>query len=171
MAFHIARSPTEYGHELAEAIVQVKSTLKLCSQCLAFTPKDPCVICSDTRRDQATICVVEKPADMNAIEQAGAFKGVYHILHGVLSPLDGIEPGDLKVQELINRLRRQPVSEVIIATNPTVEGEATATYIAQEIKQLGVRLTRIASGIPLGGEVEYTSAPTLALALKSRREL
>lgn len=171
LAFHILRVSTEQVRELAEALISVKSTMRLCSECLTFTPDDPCPICRDPRRDRGAICVVEKPADLLAIEQTGVYRGTYHILHGTLSPLEGVGPDDLKIGELLARLKRALAHEVIVATNPTVEGEATATYLAGLIKPLGVRMTRIASGIPLGGEVEYTSPQTLALALQSRREL
>lgn len=171
LAFHILRAPAEYARELADTLLDLRATMRLCSECLSLTPDDPCPICRDPRRDHDTICVVAAPADMSAIEQTGAFRGVYHILHGTLSPLEGIGPDDLKISALLTRLRKAPVQEVIVATNPTVEGEATATYLAGLIKPTGVRLTRIASGIPLGGEVEYTSPQTLALALQSRREL
>ena len=171
LAFHVLRAPAEHARELAEALLSVKSSMRLCSECLTFAPEDPCAICRDPRRDKQTICVVEKPADMNAIEQTGAFRGMYHILHGILSPLEGVGPEDLKITELLIRIKRQPTQEVIIATNPTVEGEATATYLSSLIKPLAIPLSRIASGIPLGGEVEYTNPQTLALALQSRREL
>lgn len=171
LAFHILRSPEEYAREFAEALVQVKSTMRFCSQCLTFAADDPCHICRDARRDHGLICVVEKPADMNAIEQTGAYRGIYHILHGLLSPLEGIGPEDIKATELLGRIKQGPVGEIIVATNPTVEGEATATYLASLIKPTGVHLTRIASGIPLGGEVEYTNPQTLTLAIQSRRVL
>lgn len=169
LAFHILRIPSETVRELAEALLKVKATVRLCSQCLAPTPHNPCAVCRDDRRDRTQICVVEEPADLDAIEKTHAFRGVYHVLHGTLSPLDGIGPEDLKVSELVARCTRGGVAEVIIATNPTVEGEATATYITNAVKPLGIHITRIASGIPLGGEVEYTNAPTLVMALQSRR--
>ncbi|MBI4365884.1 MAG: recombination protein RecR [Deltaproteobacteria bacterium] len=170
-AFHILRAPAAEAHELAEAVIRVKTQTQLCSSCLTFTPSNPCRICSDTRREQQTICVVEKPADVSAIEQTGVFRGVYHVLHGLLSPLSGIGPDDLKIDALLTRLRASPATEVIVATNPTVEGEATAMYLATLIRPIGVRLTRLASGIPLGGEVEYASPQTLARAIESRHEV
>ncbi|MBI2345826.1 MAG: recombination protein RecR [Deltaproteobacteria bacterium] len=169
LAFHLLRAPADDARELADALIHVKSTLRLCSDCLAFTPEDPCAICRDPRRDHATICVVEQPADLSAIESTGVFRGVYHILHGVLAPLEGIGPDDLKVRELLTRLKTSRIQEIFVATNPTVEGEATATYLAGLVKPLGCKLTRIASGIPVGSEVEYTNHQTLAVAIQERR--
>ncbi len=171
LAFHVVRSPTEYAQELADAILAVKSGLRYCSQCLAPSASDPCTICSDHRRDHERICVVEEPADLTAIEKSGAYDGLYHILHGCLSPLDGIGPDVLKIPELVVRLQNQRREEIILATNATVEGEATATFVAQILRPLGVRITRLARGRPAGSEVEYLDMRTLSQAMEARREV
>jgi recombination protein RecR len=171
LAFFVQRASTDYAQELAEAVLAVKQEMRTCTRCLAPAPRDPCAICSDYHREQDRICVVGEPADVNAIERTGAFRGIYHIVHGVLSPLDGIGPDDLKIDSLLRRLRTESVSEVILAMNPTVDGEATATYISQLIKPLNVELTRLAGGMPVGAEVEYIDPQTLALALTSRRPM
>lgn len=174
-AFHVLRSNVSYAQELAQAVLGVKQGMRECSACQQPAATDPCSLCADARRNSKSICVVEEVADLRAIENSGAFRGVYHILHGHLSPLDGIGPDELRIVELIKRLNGTlsdvVVEEVILATNPTVEGEATATYICQLVKPLGIKVSRIASGIPLGGEVEYVDARTLAMALEDRRTL
>lgn len=169
LAFYVIRTPAAYAHELAQALLRVKEAMQLCHVCLAPAAQNPCALCLDPRRDHERICVVEEPADVGAIERSGAYRGMYHILHGALSPLDGIAPTDLKLGELLTRLRAGPVAEVILAMNPTVEGEATATYVAQLLRPFACRVTRIASGIPLGAEVEYIDPQTLAIALNDRR--
>ncbi len=171
LSFFLLRSDAEYAQALSEAIVAVKREIRLCSQCLGFTEKDPCAICDDPRRSGELLCVVEDPADILALERAGDFQGRYHVLHGTLAPLDGIGPEQLKIAELLARLREGRVKELILATNPTVEGEATALYLARLIKPLGVKVTRIAHGLPMGGDVEYADGVTLSRALEGRREM
>ena len=171
LAFFVMRADGEYVETLAEALGAVKREIRLCSRCLAFTAEDPCPICSDPRRGAEILCVVEDPADVMAIERAGDFRGRYHVLHGTLAPLDGIGPEQLKVAELLERLRAGEVREVILATNATVEGEATAMYLARLVKPLGVKVTRIAHGLPMGGDVEYADGVTLSRALEGRREM
>jgi len=171
MAFHILRADREYATLLAEAVLSVKNDTKLCSECFALTEEDPCRLCTDGERLGDIVCVVEEPADLLAVERAGSFRGRYHVLHGTLAPLDGIGPDDLKIQPLLVRIQQRDVREVIVATNPTVEGEATAIYLAKLLKPLGVRVTRIAHGIPVGGDLEYTDVMTVGHALDGRREM
>ena len=171
MAFHILRADREYATLLAEAVLSVKNDTKLCSECFALTEIDPCRLCTDGERAGDVVCVVEEPADLLAVERAGSFRGRYHVLHGTLAPLDGIGPDDLKIQPLLVRIQQRDVREVIVATNPTVEGEATAIYLAKLLKPLGVRVTRIAHGIPVGGDLEYTDVMTVGRALDGRREM
>jgi recombination protein RecR len=171
LAFHLLRAPESYAEELARAILEVKRKLRQCSVCFQLTEDDPCALCRDARRDATVICVVAQPQDLLAIERTGSFRGRYHVLHGVLSPLDGIGPDDLRIQPLLERLGREAVSEVIVATSPNVEGDATALYLAKLVKPLGVKVTRIASGVPTGGDLEYADGVTLNRALDGRREL
>jgi recombination protein RecR len=171
LAFHILRIPKKEAQELARGIIDVKEKIQLCSVCFDLTDKDPCRICRDSRRNDEVICVVEEPNDLMAIEGGGGFHGKYHVLHGTLSPLEGIGPEDIKAKELLKRLEAGIVKEVIMATNPNVEGGATALYLTQLIKPLGVKVTRIAYGIPMGGDIEYTDGETLAKALEGRREI
>jgi recombination protein RecR len=171
MAFHILRAEHEYAQLLAEAVLAVKNDTRLCSECFALTEDDPCRLCTDGERAADLVCVVEEPADLLAVERAGSFRGRYHVLHGTLAPLDGIGPDDLKIQPLLVRIQQRDVREVIVATNPTVEGEATAIYLAKLLKPLGVRVTRIAHGIPVGGDLEYADVMTLGHALDGRREM
>jgi recombination protein RecR len=171
MAFHILRADREYATLLAEAVLSVKNDTKLCSECFALTEDDPCRLCTDVERIGDLVCVVEEPADLLAVERAGSFRGRYHVLHGTLAPLDGVGPDDLKIQPLLVRIQERDVREVIVATNPTVEGEATAIYLAKLLKPLGVRVTRIAHGIPVGGDLEYTDVMTVGRALDGRREM
>jgi recombination protein RecR len=171
LALHILRAEGDYARALASAIVAVKEETRLCSRCFALTEADPCAICTDPERSGDVICVVEEPADLLAIERVREFRGRYHVLHGALAPLDGIGPDDLKIQPLLVRLREQPVREVILATNPTAEGEATALYLARLLKPLGLRVTRIAHGLPVGGDLEYADAMTVGRALEGRREM
>ncbi len=173
LAFHLVRAPDTEAQELAQALHEVVDTIRLCSVCLNLTQLDPCETCSDTRREQSLICVVASPSDLVAIERAGGFRGSFHVLHGLLSPLEGIGPDDIRIAELVRRLKTDAagastVEEVIVATNASVEGEATAMYIARVLKPLGVSVTRIASGIPVGGELEYTDQATIARALAGR---
>jgi recombination protein RecR len=169
LAFHILRASPEDATALAAAIAEVKQKIRFCSVCCDLTEADPCAICADARRDGGTICVVAQPQDVMAIERAGGFHGRYHVLHGVLSPLDGIGPDDLRVTELVKR--SSGVREAILATSPSVEGEATAVYLSKLLRPLGVRTTRIATGVPMGGELEYADQLTLARAIDGRREM
>ncbi|PZN11302.1 MAG: recombination protein RecR [Bacillota bacterium] len=172
LAYHLLFRPQEEVRALAEAMVRARASVRYCSVCANLTDRDPCAICRDPARDPRVICVVEQPRDVAAMERAGEFRGRYHVLHGVISPMDGVGPDDLRVRELLERLRQDPpVEEVIIATNPTVEGEATALYLARLIKPLGPRVTRIARGVPEGGDLEYVDEVTLAKALQGRQEI
>ena len=173
LAFYVLRAPETFARELAAALIDVKERIRLCSSCLNLTEEDPCAICRDARRDAHQICVVAHPTDLIAIERTGGFRGRYHVLHGVLSPLDGIGPDDIRLRELLGRLGAGPdaVTEVIVATSPNVEGEATALYLSKMVKPLGVRVTRIASGVPIGGELEYADGVTITRALDARREM
>jgi recombination protein RecR len=172
LAFHILRAPEGLARELAEALVDVKENVRLCSRCMNLTSDDPCTICSDARRDDRMICVVASPPDLHAIERTGGYRGRYHVLHGVLSPLDGVGPDDLRIRELLLRVGSgSKVEEVILATSPNVEGEATALYLGKVLRPLGVRVTRIASGLQVGGELEYADQMTIARALDARRDL
>lgn len=173
LAFHLIRGPDSHARELASALLDVVETIKLCSSCMNLTQVNPCERCADTRRDKSVICVIATPSDLVAIDRAGEFRGHYHVLHGLLSPLEGIGPEDLRVAELVRRLAtgddgEPTVTEVIVATSASVEGEATAMYLARVIKPLGVKVTRIASGIPVGGELEYSDQATIARALAGR---
>jgi len=171
LAFHILRAPLEDAQALAQAITDLRSKIRLCSLCWDFTEQDPCSICRDQRRDDSLLCVVAHPQDVIAIERTGGYRGRYHVLHGVLSPLEGIGPDDLRIAELVRRCGNDQVREVIVATNPSVEGETTAIYLAKLIRPLGVKISRIATGVPMGGELEYADRLTLARALDGRREL
>lgn len=171
LAFFIMRQPHEFASSLSRAIAEVKEKVRLCSECMNLTETDPCVVCCDTRRNTSAICVVENPSDMMAVERTHSFRGRYHILHGALSPLDGIGPDDLKITELLRRLEHGDVNEVIVATNANVEGEATALYLSKLIKPTGIRITRLASGIPVGGDLEYIDASTLTRAFEERRDI
>src|SRR5512136_2123496 len=171
LAFHILRSSLSEAQELAKAILDVKEKIRLCSTCFNLTDEDPCRICQDERRSAEILCVVEGPNDLIAIENTGTFNGRYHVLHGTISPLEGIGPDDLKIKELLERLQRERISEVILATNPTVEGGATALYLSGLIKPFSIKVTRIAYGIPMGSEIEYSDGMTLSKALEGRREI
>ncbi len=171
LAMFILGAGREYVESLAEAIWAVKTETTLCKECFGLAEGDLCVICSDPQRSVESICIVEDPADLMAVERSHEYKGLYHVLHGVLAPLDGIGPEDLKIAPLLERLRRDGTKEVIVATNPNVEGEATALYLAKVIKPLGIQVSRIAHGIPMGGDVEYTDAVTLGRAIEGRREM
>ena len=171
LAFYILRADRQYAEALAHAALAVKDETRLCSICFALTEVDPCRICTDPQRSDEAICVVEEPADLLAVERAREFRGRYHVLHGTLAPLDGVGPDELKIQPLLVRLRDPRVREVILATNPTAEGEATALYLAKLIKPLGPRVTRIAHGLPVGGDLEYADVMTVGRALEGRREM
>ncbi len=171
LAFHILRSADEDAEALASAVREVKAKLHLCSVCNNITDVDPCVYCSSPTRNQRLICVVEEPTNIAAIEKTRHFNGVYHVLHGSLSPLHGVGPEHLRISNLLKRLEAGQADEVIIATNPTVEGEATATYLSQQIKPTGVRVTRIATGIPAGSDIEYADEVTMQKSIEGRREL
>lgn len=171
LAFFILRAPESYAQQLAAAIVEVKSNLRQCSRCCQLTEEDPCAICSSAQRDESTILVVGLPQDLMAIERSGTFRGVYHVLHGLLAPLEGVGPDDLKIRQLLARIGEGGVSEVILATSPSVEGDATALYLSRLIRPLGPRVTRIASGVPIGGDLEYADDVTLHRAIEGRREM
>jgi recombination protein RecR len=171
LAFHILRSSDEDADALAAAVRDVKANLRLCSVCNNITDVDPCAYCTSATRNQRLVCVVEEPTNIAAIEKTKHFNGVFHVLHGALSPLHGIGPEQLRISNLISRVEAGNVDEVIIATNPTVEGEATATYLSQQLKRIGVRVTRIAMGIPVGSDIEYTDEVTMLKAMEGRREL
>ena len=170
LTFFLLKEDGERASSLAEAILALKERVKYCSVCFNITEEDPCPICRDPRRDRSTICVVEEPSDLMAIERLGVYKGVYHVLGGVLSPLDGVGPEDLHIRELLERLK-EGVREVILATNPTVEGEATALYLSRLIRPLGIKVSQIARGIPMGGDIELADEMTLARAFEGRREV
>lgn len=170
LAFYIINMDKRDVESLADAIIEAKETIKYCSVCGNLTDTDPCVICSNTARDRSTICVVQEPKDVIAMERTKEYKGLYHVLHGAISPMLGIGPDDIKIKELLSRMNDE-VKEVIIATNPNVEGEATAMYIARLIKPLGIKVSRIAHGIPVGGDIEYADEVTLLKALEGRREI
>jgi len=170
LAYHLLRSSDEEAKALAEAILTLKEKIKLCSVCFDSTDCDPCRICQDRERDHSKICVVEKPSDILPLEQTGKYEGVYHVLHGTISPTQGIGPEDLKVKELLARLKDDSVTEIIVATNPNVESETMAMYLQRLITPLGIRVTRLARGLPFGAELEYADDLTLGQALENRRE-
>ena len=171
LAFHLSRAERRDVEALAAALSALRDELRTCSICCALAGSDPCELCGDARRSGEVLCIVEESADLAAVERAGTFKGRYHVLGGTLAPLDGVGPDDLHITELLRRLADGGVREAIIATNPTTEGEATALYLARLIKPLGVRVTRIAHGLPMGGDVEYADLATLGKALEGRREM
>lgn len=172
LAFHILSLTDREAERLANSIVEAKKKLHYCSICGNLTDKDPCIICADESRDKTTICVVETPQDVVAIERIREYKGLYHVLHGAISPAAGIGPSDINLKSLIERLQKNSeISEVIVATNPNIEGEATAMYIARLLKPAGIRVTRIAHGIPVGGDLEYADEVTLLKAVEGRREI
>jgi recombination protein RecR len=171
LAFHILRSTEEDADLLAAAIRDVKASLRLCSVCNNITDVDPCVYCSNSSRNQRIICVVEEPTNIQSVEKTRQFNGVYHVLHGALSPIHGVGPEQLRISNLLRRVEGGAADEVILATNPTVEGEATATYLSRMLKQSGVRVTRIATGVPVGSDIEYADEVTMQKAMEGRREL
>ena len=171
LAYHIIDMPEGEVQQLAEALSSAKKSIHYCSQCYNLTDGDKCAICSDPSRDRFTICVVEQPQDIAAMERSRGYNGLYHVLHGVLSPLDGVGPDKLRIRELFQRLQQESISEIIIATNSDVEGEATATYLAQLLKPIGITVSRIAHGLPMGGDLEYADEVTLSKALENRRAM
>ena len=171
LAYHIIDMPESEVQQLAEALSSAKKSIHYCSQCFNLTDGEKCAVCSDPSRDHFTICVVEQPQDIAAMERSRGYNGLYHVLHGVLSPLDGVGPDKLKIRELFQRLQQESISEIIIATNSDVEGEATATYLAQLLKPIGITVSRIAHGLPMGGDLEYADEVTLSKALENRRAM
>ena len=171
LAYHILDMDMERAHRLAAAITGAKEKIGFCSVCFNLTDSDPCAICMAEKRDHTTICVVEQPQDVAAMERMNDYDGVYHVLHGALSPLEGVGPNDIRIRELVLRAGKENVQEVIVATNPNVEGEATAMYIAKLLKPMGIRVTRIAHGLPVGGDLEYADEVTLSRAMENRSEI
>jgi recombination protein RecR len=170
LAFHLLRIPKEEALALAAAIVEVKERIRACSECGNLTEEELCGICSDARRDRTVICVVEQPADLVSVERTASYRGLYHVLGGALSPLDGVDPSDLRIDQLVQRVERNGVEEVVLATNPNMTGEATAAYLA-DLLRTHTRVTRLASGLPVGGDLEYADEVTLGRALAGRREM
>ncbi len=171
LAFHVLRTPREEAEKLCQAIRDVKDRVIYCSTCNNITDNDPCVLCSDSSRDSRIICVVEEPQNVSVVDRTGGFRGLYHVLMGAISPLQGVGPDDLKIKGLLGRIAGGGVEEVILATNPTVEGEATALYVAKLLKPLGPRCTRIAMGVPVGSDLDYTDEFTMSKAMEGRREM
>lgn len=171
LTYYLLRAPDELSLKLAEALQELKSQTQFCSICFNITVDAPCPICADNSRDQHTIAVVEEPLDVLAIERTGAYKGVYHVLHGAISPVNGVGPDDIRIHELVGRVDKGTITEVIIATNPGLEGDATAMYIQRELISKGVKMTRLARGLPVGGDIEYADTVTLMRALQGRSEL
>ncbi len=171
LTYYLLRAPDEQVESLAQALRELKTRTRFCSICFNITEADPCPICSDEERDAGTICVVEEPLDVLAIERTREYRGRYHVLHGAISPVEGIGPENLRIKELLDRVRGQPVREVILATNPSLEGEATAMYLQRHLAPLGARVTRLARGLPVGGDLEYADEVTLLRALEGRREM
>jgi|BarGraNGADG00312_2_1021985.scaffolds.fasta_scaffold44498_2 recombination protein RecR len=171
LAFHILSLPRSEAEELASAIIELKDRIGFCRTCFNIAEGESCAICLDARRDESVLCVVEEPRDVLAIERTGAFRGRYHVLGGAISPIDGVGPDELRIQELVSRLGPGAISEVIVATNPNAEGEATALYLARLLRPRGVRVTRIASGLPVGGDLEYADEVTLGRAMSGRTDL
>lgn len=170
LTLHVLNLPKEEVEEFANALIQARGTIKYCSVCGNYTEKDPCPLCGNPNRDKSTICVVEQPKDIMSVEKVKEYNGVYHVLHGNISPMAGRGPSDIRIKELVTRMNGS-VKEVIVATNPTIEGEATAMYISKILKPLGVKVTRIAHGIPVGGDIEYADEITLSKALEGRKEI
>ena len=171
LTYYLLRAPDEVSESLAAALIELKASTRFCSRCWNITEEDPCAICSDSTRDRSVIAVVEEPLDVLAIERTGGYNGLYHVLHGAISPINGIGPEQLKVRELIRRVQDEDILEVIVATNPGLEGDATAMYVQQQLASLGVRVTRLARGLPTGGDLEYVDAMTLIRALQGRSEM
>ena len=171
LTFHLLRQPREQSVALAEALQDLQEKVVFCQRCFNIAERSPCTICSDEERDQSLVCVVEEPLDVYAIERTREYRGLYHVLHGAVSPVEGIGPDDLKIAEIVARIGGGGVSEVLLATNPNLEGEATAMYLARLLKPLSVRVTRLARGLPVGGDLEYADSVTLARALEGRSEI
>lgn len=171
LTFYLLRRPAEQTEALAEALRDLKERIIFCQQCFNITEQSPCKICQDEGRERGVVCVVEEPLDVLAIERTGEYRGLYHVLHGAISPVDGIGPDELRINELMARLRAEPVQEILLATNPNLEGEATAMYLARLIQPMGIRVTRLARGLPVGGDLEYADAVTLSRALEGRQEM
>ena len=171
LTYYLLRAPTEQSQSLAEALIRMKERTVLCAECLNITDESPCGICRNPHRDRQTICVVEEPLDVLALERTRTYKGLYHVLHGAISPVDGVGPEELHIRELLVRLKGSEVTEVLLATNPNLEGEATAMYLHGLLQHLGVRVTRLARGLPVGGDLEYADEVTLIRALEGRRDM
>lgn len=171
LTFYLLRRPAEQAEALADALRDLKQKITFCSVCYNITEQSPCTLCRDEGRDRSIVCVVEEPLDVVAIDRTGEYRGLYHVLHGSISPVEGIGPDELRINELLVRLEAEPVQEVLLATNPNLEGEATAMYLARLLQPLGVRVTRLARGLPVGGDLEYADAVTLSRALEGRREM
>jgi recombination protein RecR len=171
LAYHLLRAPADEARALAEAIMSVKDKIRLCTICFNNTESDPCSICSDDTRDRTRICVVEEPLDILALERTKKYRGLYHVLHGVIAPAEGIGPEDLRIRELMARLEGAGVTELVLATNPNSEGEATAMYLQHQVSPMGMRVTRLARGLPFGGDLEYADDVTLSRALEGRQEV
>ncbi len=171
LAYHVMSMPQQEAQAFADAIANIHSRVHLCRRCQNFTDKDICPVCANAKRDHSLVCVVESPKDISAFEGSREFNGVYHVLHGILSPMENIGPQDLKINELLRRIEPEGITEVIMATNPTVEGESTAMYISKILKPLGVKVTRLAFGLPVGGSLEYADKETLNEAIKNRNEM
>jgi recombination protein RecR len=171
LTFYLLRRPAEQAEVLADALRDLKQKTVFCSVCFNITEQSPCAICRDEGRDRSILCVVEEPLDVVAIDRTGEYRGLYHVLHGAISPVEGVGPDELRINELLSRLKAEPVQEVLLATNPNLEGEATAMYLARVVQPLGVRVTRLARGLPVGGDLEYADAVTLGRALEGRREM
>ena len=170
-AFYVLGLDKEKAEKFASAIIEAKEKIVYCSECCNLTDENPCSVCNNQRRDRSIICVVESPADVVALEKTREYKGLYHVLHGVISPMEGIKPDDIKIKELVKRLANDEVKEVILATNPSVEGEATASYIARLVSGFGIKITRIAKGIPIGSDIEYADEITLLKAIENRTQI
>lgn len=171
LTYFLLRAPTDQVHALADALIRMKERTIFCSTCFNITETDPCSVCQNAERDRRTICVVEEPLDILALERTRAYRGLYHVLHGAISPVDGIGPEDLRIRELLMRVNQDKVSEVLLATNPNLEGEVTAEYLHAQLKPSGARVTRLARGLPTGGDLEYADEVTLTRALEGRREM
>jgi recombination protein RecR len=171
LTYYLLRAPVEQVLALGEAISQLRERITFCSRCFNITEQDPCPVCADVRRERQSLCVVEEPLDVLAIERTGEYKGLYHVLHGAIAPVEGVGPEDLRIAELVERVKKEAISEVILATNPSLEGEATAMYVRRQLYPLNVRITRLARGLPMGGDLEYADAITLARALEGRQEM
>ncbi len=171
LALYVLRRPAAEALSLAEDLAALHASIRMCGRCFAFSETDPCSICSDARRDDRLVCVVEEPGDLMAIEKTGVFRGVYHILHGVLAPMDGIGPEELKIKELFERIKKQETVEILIATSSTVPGEATASFLMDKLRRLPVRVSRLACGIPMGMDIKYADEHTLARAIESRQNI